>query len=254
MASKNVTQVLIGGKIYTLGGFESEEYLQRVAAYLNNKITQIKTLEGYARMAPEQKSLLLNLNTADDYFKLKHQADQLSDQLAQKDRELYEIKHELITAQLQLEKLRMAEMEEEDAAEAVKEPEMEEEEIALPDPFHHSGDKTEREAEAEESSGLQGEKAPGDLEEFKLSEELKLSEEPGTAEAPELSEESGLSEEPELSKEPGLLEESGISEEFEIPEAPEASEVPESLEDPRRSPLPTTRTLKSTPRKKRRRR
>ena len=37
MSSKNSTKVLIGGKIYTLGGYESEEYLQKVAAYLNNK-------------------------------------------------------------------------------------------------------------------------------------------------------------------------------------------------------------------------
>ena len=103
MTSKNYTQVLIGGKIYTLGGYESEEYLQRVAGYLNGKISEIKTLDGYQRLSPEMKSLLLNLNTADDYFKLKKQADELSDQLAQKDKELYEIKHELISAQMKIE-------------------------------------------------------------------------------------------------------------------------------------------------------
>ncbi len=31
MAVKNTTQVLIGGKIITLSGYESEEYLQKVA-------------------------------------------------------------------------------------------------------------------------------------------------------------------------------------------------------------------------------
>ena len=104
MASRNVTQVLIGGKIYTLCGYESEEYLQRVAGYLSNKINEIKTVEGYTRMTPEMKSLLLNLNTADDYFKLKAQADAVSDQNASKDKELYEIKHELISTQMELEK------------------------------------------------------------------------------------------------------------------------------------------------------
>ena len=29
MASKNKAEVLIGGKIFTLGGYESEEYLQK---------------------------------------------------------------------------------------------------------------------------------------------------------------------------------------------------------------------------------
>ena len=103
MAAKNKIQVLIGGKIYTVSGYESEEYLQRVAAYLNNKITEIRSIDGYQRMPAEMRSLLLNLNVADDYFKLKKQADQLGDQIAAKDRELYEIKHELITAQMKQE-------------------------------------------------------------------------------------------------------------------------------------------------------
>ena len=71
MASKNTTQVLIDGKIYTMSGYESEEYLQRVAAWLNNKLAEIKGAEGYARMSLEMRCLLLNLNTADDYFKNK---------------------------------------------------------------------------------------------------------------------------------------------------------------------------------------
>ena len=39
MSSKNNTEVIIDGKIYTLSGYESEEYLQKVAGYINNKIT-----------------------------------------------------------------------------------------------------------------------------------------------------------------------------------------------------------------------
>lgn len=41
MASKNTVKVLIDGKIITLSGYESEEYLQRVASYLNNKLTEL---------------------------------------------------------------------------------------------------------------------------------------------------------------------------------------------------------------------
>ena len=37
MAVKNTAQVVIGGKIITLGGYESEEYFQKVASYINNK-------------------------------------------------------------------------------------------------------------------------------------------------------------------------------------------------------------------------
>ena len=41
MAVKNTAQVIIGGKIITLGGYESEEYFQQVASYMNKKIGEL---------------------------------------------------------------------------------------------------------------------------------------------------------------------------------------------------------------------
>ena len=38
MPAKNTIKVLIGGKIITLSGYESEEYLQSVASYMNHKL------------------------------------------------------------------------------------------------------------------------------------------------------------------------------------------------------------------------
>ena len=96
MSSKNKTEVLIDGKIYTLSGYESEEYLQRVATYINNKLAELKKLDGYARLSQELKSILLELNVADDYFKAKNQVEMVEEELAQKDQELYDLKHELI--------------------------------------------------------------------------------------------------------------------------------------------------------------
>lgn len=103
MASKNKTEVLIGGKIFTLGGYESEEYLQKVATYINNKLAEFKKLEGYQHQSKENKSMLLELNIADDYFKARKQVEMMEEELAQKDRELYDLKHELINVQIALE-------------------------------------------------------------------------------------------------------------------------------------------------------
>lgn len=103
MSSRNNTQVIIAGKIYTLSGYESEEYLQRVATYLNSRIAEFKNLEGYHRLSPDLKGIMLNLNIADDYFKMKKKVDELEQELSQKDKEIYELKHELITAQIQFE-------------------------------------------------------------------------------------------------------------------------------------------------------
>ena len=45
-SSKNFTEVLIGGKVFNLGGFESEEYLQKVSTYLNHKIDELASNDG----------------------------------------------------------------------------------------------------------------------------------------------------------------------------------------------------------------
>ena len=41
-SSKNFTEVLIGGKVFTLSGFESEDYLQKVSTYLNHKLDELR--------------------------------------------------------------------------------------------------------------------------------------------------------------------------------------------------------------------
>ena len=40
MAAKTDAEVIIDGKVYTLSGYESEEYLQKIASYLNGKIAE----------------------------------------------------------------------------------------------------------------------------------------------------------------------------------------------------------------------
>lgn len=105
MATKNDTEVIINGKIYTLSGYESEEYLQKVASYINNKITVLKQDDGYRRQSTDVQRTLLELNIADDYFKAKKQADSIDNDLESKDKQLYDVKHELIAAQIKNESL-----------------------------------------------------------------------------------------------------------------------------------------------------
>lgn len=104
-SSKNYTEVLIGGKVFTLSGFESEEYLQKVSTYLNHKITECSNINGYRRQSAETRSILLALNIADDYFKAKKQGTVLESDVEQKDKEMYDLKHELISTQIRCENL-----------------------------------------------------------------------------------------------------------------------------------------------------
>lgn len=105
MAMKIDTEVIINGKVYKLSGYEEEEYLQRVASYINNKISSFAESSNYARLNQEMKQLMLDINLADDYFKTRHQADLLELDLQEKELQMYDVKQDLVSAQLRVEAL-----------------------------------------------------------------------------------------------------------------------------------------------------
>mgnify|MGYP000280612058 CR=1 FL=1 len=102
-SAKHFTEVLIGGKVYTLSGFEGEEYLQKVSSYLNHKITECTNSEGYRKQSADTRNVLLALNIADDYFKAKDQVEKLERDLENKEKEIYDLKHDLISNQVKTE-------------------------------------------------------------------------------------------------------------------------------------------------------
>ena len=105
MSSKTGTEVIIGGKVFTLSGYESEEYLQKVASYINNKVNEYSKVDSFRRQPLDTQSVLLQLNIADDYFKAKKQITVLEEELQRKEKELYDLKHELISSQIKLENM-----------------------------------------------------------------------------------------------------------------------------------------------------
>ena len=92
--------VVINNKVYTLSGYEGEEYLQNVATYINGKIAECKTSEEHRRMNIEYQGVLLALNIADDYFKAKAKADETAGDNSDKEQQLYELRHEVIESQI----------------------------------------------------------------------------------------------------------------------------------------------------------
>ena len=103
MSAKTSAEVVIDGKVYTLSGYEGEEYLQRVAAYINSKINEFDALDTTKHLPAKMKGTLIQLNIADDYFKAKAQVEKLERDMEMKDRELYDLKHDLISNQIKSE-------------------------------------------------------------------------------------------------------------------------------------------------------
>lgn len=103
MSAKTSAEVVIDGKVYTLSGYEGEEYLQKVAAYINNKFSEFDSIEEYRHISPAMKNTLIELNIADDYFKAKEQVIKLERDIENKDKEIYDLKHDLISNQIKTE-------------------------------------------------------------------------------------------------------------------------------------------------------
>lgn len=103
MNEKHYAEVLIDGKIYTLGGIEEAQYLQRVAGYINEKTSQMKRQEGFTKQSQEYQAVLIELNIADDYFKAVDRAAASERRRDDMEKETYSLKHELVTTQMKLE-------------------------------------------------------------------------------------------------------------------------------------------------------
>ena len=88
MSAKTSAEVVIDGKVYTLSGYEGEEYLQKVASYINGKINEFTSIEEYRHIPLNMKNTLIQLNIADD---------------ENKEKEIYDLKHDLISNQVKTE-------------------------------------------------------------------------------------------------------------------------------------------------------
>lgn len=103
MSAKTNAEVVIDGKVYTLSGYEGEEYLQKVGAYINSKINELDAIEEYRHLPLNIKATLVQLNIADDYFKAKDKVEKLERDIELKEKEIYDLKHDLISNQVKTE-------------------------------------------------------------------------------------------------------------------------------------------------------
>ncbi len=103
MADKKVIKVLIAGKVMTMSGYESEEYMQKVAAYINSKIEEYEKTDAFRHASSDIRHRMLELNFADSYFKEKEHAEELEQRLKDKLDELDEMKHNYVNSQVMVE-------------------------------------------------------------------------------------------------------------------------------------------------------
>lgn len=96
-------EVIINNKRYTLSGYESEEYLQKIASYINSKHAEFRNKDAYKFLDADLKNILMQINIADDYYKTKYKIKDLETENEAKGNEIFELKHEVISVQTKLE-------------------------------------------------------------------------------------------------------------------------------------------------------
>ena len=79
VSDKNKVNVRIAGKDYTLVGSEPEEYIQKVALYVDKKLNTI--MNQNSKLNYLYGICLTAINVADDYFKARENIDNLSKEL-----------------------------------------------------------------------------------------------------------------------------------------------------------------------------
>ena len=104
MSDINETQVIIAGKVLTLTGYETAEYTQKVANYINKKLEDCKATASFKAQNKEMQMLLVALNIADDYMKVHERITEVETIIKDKDKEIYNLKHDIVTTQSRLDK------------------------------------------------------------------------------------------------------------------------------------------------------
>ena len=101
--SKKMMEVIIDGKVYTLAGEESEEYMQRVASYVNGKIQEMKKMPSYKKLNRDLQGILLALNISDDLYKTKEVLKMAKEEYDKKDQAIYNMTQQISAEKLQAE-------------------------------------------------------------------------------------------------------------------------------------------------------
>jgi cell division protein ZapA len=79
LVQKNKVEVKIAGKVYSLMGLESDEYIQKVALYIDKKMNELLKVNN--KLSTSMAAVLTAINVADDFFKLQQNKNELKKEL-----------------------------------------------------------------------------------------------------------------------------------------------------------------------------
>ena len=108
MKTKNEVEVLIGGEKYTICGYESDDYLQKIATYINRKRDEINKEAASTLISNDTRVVLTEINIADDYFNAENRLSEVKEELEEANSLNFKLKHDLAVTTEELDNLKKA--------------------------------------------------------------------------------------------------------------------------------------------------
>lgn len=104
MNTKNDVAVIINGRQYTISGYESSDYLQKIATHINSKYEEFKKNDAVIKLDSEMRNALMAINLSDDYYKAQEVVASLQKDNEDLEKEIFNMKHDMIDMKAQMEK------------------------------------------------------------------------------------------------------------------------------------------------------
>ena len=77
MTKKSMVQVVIGGKVLTMGGYDDETHIQRIASCVNRVMRQMEDADEYRCLPADLKPIFIHINIADELVTAQELIEQL---------------------------------------------------------------------------------------------------------------------------------------------------------------------------------
>ena len=99
--TNNNASVVIDGKVYRIAG-ASPDHMQKIAAYVDTKIRELKLSTGYNRLPSDYKDILLAVNITEELFQVREEMTVYNQENLDNSRELDRLKQEIVDKEMRL--------------------------------------------------------------------------------------------------------------------------------------------------------
>ena len=102
------TDVIIDDKVYTISTDQDASYVRMLAEYINEKMELLHRQPEYSKQPNGIRQMLVLMNMADDYCRMKQEAEEAKRKYEQQEAEFYNMKREMVNMQMTISNMKLS--------------------------------------------------------------------------------------------------------------------------------------------------